>query len=135
MLVLTRKLHEQIKIGQDITITIVRLHGNTVRVGIDAPKNVRVTRSELLKRIAAEAAAKELESEFEVNVAKTPRAAGAAGDDWPTVGEAGIVEECSKETHPLAVGPRSVSLAVRGAGPRQAPLAGLMRRKQTVSSN
>ena len=129
MLVLTRKLHEQIKIGHDITITIVRLHGNTVRVGIDAPKNVRVTRSELLARIAAEAAAKEKEAEL--HVAKSPRAAGAAGDDWPTVDEGGS-EECAKETHPLAVGPRSVSLAVRGTGPRQAPLAGLVRRKQAV---
>ena len=47
MLVLTRKLDEQIRIGKDVTITIVRLHGNTVRIGIDAPRDVRVERGEL----------------------------------------------------------------------------------------
>jgi carbon storage regulator CsrA len=50
MLVLTRKLHEQIKIGQDITVTIVRLHRNQVRIGIEAPAHVRVLRGELPRR-------------------------------------------------------------------------------------
>jgi carbon storage regulator len=48
MLVLTRKLHETIRIGPDITITIVRVKGNTVRVGIEAPDSVRVVRGELV---------------------------------------------------------------------------------------
>ncbi|MEM8668544.1 MAG: carbon storage regulator [Planctomycetota bacterium] len=47
MLVLTRKLKEQIRIGDDITITIVRLQGNSVRIGIDAPREMRVVRGEL----------------------------------------------------------------------------------------
>jgi len=47
MLVLTRKRDEQIQIGKDVTITIVRLHGNTVRIGIEAPVDVRVRRAEL----------------------------------------------------------------------------------------
>ena len=47
MLVLTRKLQEQISIGQDITITVLRVKGNTVRIGIDAPNHVRVVRAEL----------------------------------------------------------------------------------------
>ena len=47
MLVLTRKLQEQIAIGQDITITVLRLKGNTVRIGIEAPDSVRVVRGEL----------------------------------------------------------------------------------------
>ena len=47
MLVLTRKRDEQIQIGEDVTITIVRLHGNTVRIGIEAPREVRVRRAEL----------------------------------------------------------------------------------------
>jgi carbon storage regulator CsrA len=47
MLVLTRKMHEQIMIGQDITVTIVRVRGNTVRIGIEAPRQVRVVRGEL----------------------------------------------------------------------------------------
>jgi carbon storage regulator CsrA len=47
MLVLTRKPEEQIRIGDDIVITIVRVKGNTIRVGIDAPKGVRIVRGEL----------------------------------------------------------------------------------------
>ncbi len=47
MLVLTRKLQEQIRIGDDITITILRVKGNTVRVGIAAPRAIRVVRGEL----------------------------------------------------------------------------------------
>ena len=47
MLVLTRKLQEQIRIGQDIVITILQVRGRSVRVGIEAPRNVRVLRAEL----------------------------------------------------------------------------------------
>ena len=47
MLVLSRKLDESIKIGNDIKITILRVKGNTIRIGIDAPSDVRVIRSEL----------------------------------------------------------------------------------------
>ncbi|WP_404309339.1 carbon storage regulator CsrA [Neorhodopirellula lusitana] len=47
MLVLTRKINEQIKIGNDITITIIKLRNNQVRIGIDAPREVRVIRGEL----------------------------------------------------------------------------------------
>ena len=47
MLVLTRKLEEQIRIGDDITITILKVKGNTVRVGIEAPRAIRVVRGEL----------------------------------------------------------------------------------------
>jgi carbon storage regulator CsrA len=47
MLVLTRKLQQQIKIGQQITVTILRVKGQTVRVGIEAPRDVRVIRGEL----------------------------------------------------------------------------------------
>jgi carbon storage regulator CsrA len=49
MLVLTRKLQQQIKIGEQITVTILRVKGNTVRVGVEAPREVRVVRGELPK--------------------------------------------------------------------------------------
>jgi carbon storage regulator CsrA len=49
MLVLTRKLQQQIKIGDQITVTILRVKGQTVRVGIEAPRQVRVVRGELPK--------------------------------------------------------------------------------------
>jgi carbon storage regulator len=48
MLVLTRKTQQQIKIGDNITITIVRVTGQSVRVGIEAPESVKVVRGELL---------------------------------------------------------------------------------------
>ena len=47
MLVLTRKTQQQIQIGNNITITIVRVTGQSVRVGIEAPQEVRVLRGEL----------------------------------------------------------------------------------------
>ena len=49
MLVLTRKVTESIKIGESI-ITIVRVSGDRVKVGIDAPSSVKIVRSELLKK-------------------------------------------------------------------------------------
>lgn len=51
MLILGRKELEKIKIGDDITIMIVKIHGNLVHVGIDAPKNVSVHREEIYNRI------------------------------------------------------------------------------------
>ncbi len=47
MLVLTRKSQEKIQIGENITVTILRVKGQAVRVGIDAPRDVRVIRTEL----------------------------------------------------------------------------------------
>lgn len=47
MLVLTRKTQEKIQIGDSITITILKVHGRSVKVGIEAPRDVRVVRAEL----------------------------------------------------------------------------------------
>ena len=47
MLVLSRKEGEQLMIGDDIVITINRISGNRVAIGIDAPRNVRIVRGEL----------------------------------------------------------------------------------------
>jgi carbon storage regulator len=47
MLVLTRKYQEKIRIGNDITITVLRTKGKAVRLGIEAPANVPVIRGEL----------------------------------------------------------------------------------------
>ncbi len=48
MLVLTRKLMERLYIGDDICVTVVRLEGGQVRLGIEAPREVAVVRAELL---------------------------------------------------------------------------------------
>ncbi len=47
MLVLTRKFQEKICIGDDIVITVVRIAGNSVRLGIEAPTGVRILRDEI----------------------------------------------------------------------------------------
>jgi carbon storage regulator CsrA len=54
MLVLTRKLDEAIQIGDNIKITVLRVKGNTVRIGIEAPKHVKVVRDELERMVAKE---------------------------------------------------------------------------------
>jgi carbon storage regulator len=48
MLVLTRKLMEKLFIGDDICVTVVRLEGGQVRLGIEAPRDIAVVRAELL---------------------------------------------------------------------------------------
>lgn len=51
MLVLARKLGESLTIGDKIKVTIVRLSNETVRIGIDAPKDMNIVRSELYDRM------------------------------------------------------------------------------------
>ena len=54
MLILSRKTDEKIMIGDDITITIVEIRGDQIRIGVDAPKNVKVFRREVFDAIKAE---------------------------------------------------------------------------------
>jgi carbon storage regulator len=54
MLILTRKLGESLRIGDDVTITVLGVNGNQVRIGIDAPKSVDVHREEVFLRIIEE---------------------------------------------------------------------------------
>ena len=46
MLILSRKIDEKIKIGNDITITLIDVHGDQVKIGVEAPKHVKVFREE-----------------------------------------------------------------------------------------
>ena len=48
MLVLTRKCHEQIRIGDDVVVTVLRTAKGSVQVGIEAPREVDIVRGELL---------------------------------------------------------------------------------------
>jgi carbon storage regulator len=48
VLVLTRKLNETIQLGEDISITVVGIDADRVRIGIDAPRSLRIFRKELL---------------------------------------------------------------------------------------
>jgi len=52
MLVLSRKKDEQIRIGDDIVLTITEIRGDKVRIGIKAPPDVTVHRSEVYDKIA-----------------------------------------------------------------------------------
>lgn len=54
MLVVTRRLGEKLAIGDDITVTLVAIHGHQVRLGISAPKDIPVHREEVQQRILLE---------------------------------------------------------------------------------
>lgn len=51
MLILTRRVGETLMIGDEVTVTILGVKGNQVRVGINAPKDVAVHREEIYQRI------------------------------------------------------------------------------------
>ncbi len=57
MLILSRKTDQSIKIGEDITITIIEIRGDQVKIGVEAPKNVKVFRQEVFYAIKSENAA------------------------------------------------------------------------------
>lgn len=54
MLILTRRPGETVMIGNDVTVTVLGVKGNQVRIGIQAPDDVRVDREEIRARIVAE---------------------------------------------------------------------------------
>jgi carbon storage regulator len=54
MLILTRRVGEALKIGSEVTVTVLAVKGNQVRVGITAPKEVAVHRLEIFERIQRE---------------------------------------------------------------------------------
>lgn len=55
MLVLSRKVGSSIRIGKDITLTVVKIDRNQVRLGIEAPLNVQILREELVLQLPEEA--------------------------------------------------------------------------------
>ncbi len=56
MLVLTRTINEKIVIGDDVTLTVLGVKGNQVRIGIEAPLEIPVHREEIYQRILKERA-------------------------------------------------------------------------------
>ena len=57
MLILTRRVGESVVIGEDVTVTVLGVKGNQVRIGINAPKHVAVHREEIFERIKSGRAA------------------------------------------------------------------------------
>lgn len=89
MLVLTRKLQQQIKIGDDIIVTVLKVKGNTVRIGIDAPRDVRIVRAELPI------------GELEVELADENTAADAIAEEVTLAAETRgpILAQAQRESH------------------------------------
>lgn len=54
MLILSRKVDEKIKIGDNIIITLIEVRGDQVKIGVEAPKNVKVFRQEVFNAIQTE---------------------------------------------------------------------------------
>jgi carbon storage regulator len=54
MLILSRKINEKIIIGEDISVSIIEIRGDQVRLGVEAPRSVKVFRQEVFDAIMAE---------------------------------------------------------------------------------
>ncbi len=54
MLILSRKTNEKIMIGDDISVTIIEIRGDQVKIGVEAPKTVKVFRQEVFEAIQSE---------------------------------------------------------------------------------
>ena len=67
MLILTRRVGETVMIGNEVTVTVLGVKGNQVRIGVNAPKDVAVHREEIYERIKREG---ELDSHSGASVAK-----------------------------------------------------------------
>jgi carbon storage regulator len=72
MLILTRRVGETLMVGDDVTVTVLGVKGNQVRIGVNAPKEVSVHREEIYMRIQAEK---------NVQLAAHQQAASAADDE------------------------------------------------------
>ena len=66
MLILTRRVGETLVIGDDVTVTVLGVRGNQVRLGVNAPKDIAVHREEIYQRIQNEKSG-EISSESDEN--------------------------------------------------------------------
>jgi len=90
MLVLSRKQKQQIKIGDDVVLTVLQVKGNTVRLGIEAPKEIHVIRGELEDSRASKQTGATAESENVRRVSAAPARVGM--ESQPSINRGEIVE-------------------------------------------
>jgi carbon storage regulator CsrA len=128
MLVLTRKYQEKIRIGDNITITVLRTKGKAVRLGIEAPANVPVIRGELsFETTGADADVEMEESSDEV---MKPRVASQRTPSWAAESPLGESSRSSDERSPKVELTRVSRSEVRAMMPKladgTAPLRAMM---------
>lgn len=80
MLVLTRKVNEAILIGEDIKITLLNIESDRIRIGIDAPKSMRIYRYETLKKVVME---NQMAANLNVNLAEISHLKEGMGKSAP----------------------------------------------------
>jgi carbon storage regulator len=73
MLILTRRVGENLRIGEEVSVVVLDVNGNQVRLGISAPKSVTVHREEVFERIAQEERAAAMPKEARTAVTKSVR--------------------------------------------------------------
>jgi carbon storage regulator len=61
MLILTRRIGETLMVGDDVTVTVLGVKGNQMRIGVNAPKDVAVHREEIYQRIQKERGGSEVD--------------------------------------------------------------------------
>jgi carbon storage regulator len=77
MLILTRRVGETLMIGDRVTVTVLGVKGNQVRMGINAPKELAVHREEIFQRLQGKDATSSAASAANANVATPERPAGS----------------------------------------------------------
>jgi carbon storage regulator len=79
MLILTRRVGETLMIGDDVTVTVLGVKGNQVRIGVNAPKTVSVHREEIYERIKREQTEQERQDEQDGQQSRIPGQIGRRG--------------------------------------------------------